>query len=289
MKMERVVLVGGSGFLGRVIANRLSRDLVEVLVPTRRYNHGGELLLMPTVDVVEADVHDPATLTRLFDGADAVVNLVGILHSRSGTPYGPDFARAHVELPQKIVTACRAAQVPRLVHISALGASAQGPSEYQRSKAAGEDAVRAAGDAPAWTILRPSVMFGPGDHFLNLFARLARHLPVLPLAGAATRFQPVYVDDVAEVVHHCLVEPSARNATFEVAGPTVYALRELACTKDEAVMIGDQYLTDVAGANLGGVRSIKVPTLAGETFRPAVRFSQALERGLYAVLHGAAR
>ncbi|MBD5803103.1 NAD(P)H azoreductase [Azoarcus sp. Aa7] len=230
MKLERVVLVGGTGFVGRVVANRLSREGITVLAPTRRYIHAGELLVLPTVDVVEADVHDPATLERLFAGADAVVNLVGILHSRPGRPYGPDFARAHVELPRKIVAACRAAGVTRLVHISALGAAADGPSEYQRSKAAGEEAIRAAGStnsSPAWTILRPSVIFGREDSFLNMFVRLAQLFPVLPLAGAHARFQPVHVEDVAEVVWRCLTEPSARGQTYEVAGPKVYTLREL--------------------------------------------------------------
>lgn len=227
MKLERVVLVGGTGFVGRVVANRLSREGINVLVSTRRSIHAGELLVIPTVDVIEADVHDPATLERLFAGADAVVNLVGILHSRTGRPYGPDFARAHVELPRKIVAACRAAGVPRLVHISALGAAADGPSEYQRSKAAGEEAIHSAGSAPAWTILRPSVIFGREDSFLNMFVRLAQRLPVLPLAGARARFQPVHVEDVAEVVWRCLTEASARGQTWEVAGPKVYTLREL--------------------------------------------------------------
>lgn len=227
MKLERVVLVGGTGFVGRAVANRLSREGIAVLVPTRRYIHAGELLVLPTVDVIEADIHDPATLERLFAGADAVVNLVGILHSRPGRPYGPDFARAHVELPRKIVAACRAAGVARLVHISALGAAADGPSEYQRSKAAGEEAIHAAGNAPAWTILRPSVIFGREDSFLNMFVRLARRLPMLPLAGAHARFQPVHVEDVAEVVWRSLTEPSARGQTYEVAGPKVYTLREL--------------------------------------------------------------
>ncbi|NMG75304.1 NAD-dependent epimerase/dehydratase family protein [Aromatoleum diolicum] len=227
MKMERVVLIGGSGFVGRVIANRLSLSGISVLVPTRRRSRAGALLPIPTVDVEEADIHDPATLTRLLAGADAVVNLVGILHSRSGSPYGADFARAHVELPRKIVAACRAASVPRLIHISALGASANAPSEYLRSKAAGEDAVRAAGDDPAWTILRPSVMFGREDNFLNLFARLAGLFPVLPLAGAHARFQPVCVEDVAEVVWRCLLDATSIGQTWELAGPTVYTLRQL--------------------------------------------------------------
>ena len=227
MNPKRVVIVGGSGFIGSAIANRLCEAGVTVLIPTRRRSRAGHVLLLPNAEVVEADVHDPAALARLFEDADAVINTVGVLHSRPGTPFGPDFARAHVELPQKIVTACRAAGVPRLVHISALGASADGPSEYQRSKAAGEHAIEAAGPDIAWTILRPSVVFGRGDSFLNLFADLARMFPVLPLTGAKCRFQPVYVEDVAEAVYQSLVRPEAAGQTFELAGPTVYTLRQL--------------------------------------------------------------
>lgn len=227
MNPQRVVIVGGSGFIGSAIANHLCEAGVRVLIPTRRRSRAGHVLLLPNVEVVEADVHDPAVLAGLFADADAVINTVGVLHSRPGTPFGPDFARAHVELPQKIVTACRTAGVSGLVHISALGASADGPSEYQRSKAAGELAVQAAGPDIAWTILRPSVVFGRGDSFLNLFAGLARSVPVLPLAGAGCRFQPVYVEDVAEVAWQSLIRPEAASQTFELAGPAVYTLRQL--------------------------------------------------------------
>ena len=227
MNPKRVVIVGGSGFIGSAIANRLCEAGVKVLIPTRRRSRAGHVLLLPNAEVVEADVHDPAALARLFEDADAVINTVGVLHSRPGTPFGPDFARAHVELPQKIVTACRTAGVARLVHISALGADANGPSEYQRSKAAGEHAIEAAGPDIAWTILRPSVVFGRGDSFLNLFADLARMFPVLPLTGASCRFQPVYVEDVAEAVYQSLTRPDAAGQTFELAGPTVYTLRQL--------------------------------------------------------------
>ena len=142
MNPKRVVIVGGSGFIGSAIANRLCKEGVKVLIPTRRRSRAGHVLLLPNVEVVEGNVHDVALLARLFEGADAVVNTVGVLHSRPGKPYGPDFARAHVELPQKIVAACRKASVPRLVHISALGAYSDGPSEYQRSKAAGGSRCR---------------------------------------------------------------------------------------------------------------------------------------------------
>lgn len=227
MNPKRVVIIGGSGFIGSAIANRLCEAGVKVLIPTRRRSRAGHVLLLPNAEVIETDVHDPAALARLLEGADAVVNTVGVLHSRTGSPFGPDFARAHVQLPQKIVTACRAAGVPQLVHISALGADAEGPSEYQRSKAAGEHAIRAAGPDIAWTILRPSVVFGRGDSFLNLFAGLARLFPVLPLTGANCRFQPVYVEDVADTVWQSLTRPEASGQTFDLAGPTVYTLRQL--------------------------------------------------------------
>lgn len=224
---QRVVLIGGTGFLGTAIANRLAEAGVSVLIPTRRRSRAGRVLLLPNVEVIEADCHDEATLSSLFADADAVVNLVGILHSRSASPYGPDFARAHVELPEKIVAACKAVGVRRLIHVSALGADADGPSEYQRSKAAGELAIRAAAPEVEWTILRPSVIFGRDDSFLNLFAKLASAFPVLPLGGANARFQPVYVEDVAEVVWRCLTAPSANGQTLELAGPSVYTLRQL--------------------------------------------------------------
>ncbi|MDI3490912.1 MAG: hypothetical protein PWP11_2189 [Thauera sp.] len=236
MQVKRVVLVGGSGFVGRAIANRLAAAGVSVLVPTRRRSRTGHILLLPNVEVVEADVHDPDTLARLFAGADAVVSLVGVLHSRSGEPYGPDFARAHVELPKKIVAACRGAGVKRLVHVSALGASGDGPSEYQRSKAAGEAAIRSTGADLDWVILRPSVIFGRDDRFLNMFADLAAVFPVLPLAGASTRFQPVHVEDVAEVVWRSLTSPEAAGQTYELAGPAVYTLRQLV-----------EYVSDLVG------------------------------------------
>lgn len=227
MKPREVVLVGGSGFVGSAIANRLSEQGLRVRIPTRRRERARHLLLLPTVEVIEADVHDPATLARLMSGVDAVISLVGVLHSRPGTPFGPDFERAHVSLPGKIVAACRESGVKRLVHISALGASADGPSEYQRSKAAGEDLIRAASPEIGWTILRPSVIFGPGDSFLNLFAGLLRRFPVMPLGGAKARFQPVFVSDVADVVARCLEDESSFGQTWELAGPTVYTLRQL--------------------------------------------------------------
>ena len=233
---RKILIVGGSGFVGTAIAGRLARDGVTLVVPSRRRERVRHLLPLPTVELVEANVFDPATLDRLMTGVDAVVSLVGVLHSRSGSPYGPDFARAHVELPTRLVAAARKAGVRRIVHVSALGADSAGPSEYQRSKAAGEAAIRAAAPDVEWTILRPSVIFGPGDSFLNLFAELLKRFPVMPLGGARARFQPVYVADVADIVAEALTRGDAAGQVFDVAGPQVYTLKHLV-----------EYVGDVTG------------------------------------------
>lgn len=227
MEIRSVLLLGGTGFIGSHLANRLTAQGVRVFVPTRRYERRKQVTLLPTVEMEQADIHDQATLVRLMAGVDAVVNLVGVLHSRGGSPYGKDFARAHVELPRKIVAACKAAGVPRLIHISALNAAGNAPSEYLRSKEDGEQAIRAAGEDVAWTIFRPSVVFGPQDSFLNTFACLARAFPVLPLAGAETRLQPIHVEDVGAAIAASLEREDSFEETFELAGPKVYTLREL--------------------------------------------------------------
>src|SRR5512135_665627 len=174
MEYTNVLLIGGSGFVGSHAAHVLTGRGYRVTVPTRRRERAKHLLPLPTVDVVEADVNDAAQLSQLMAGQDAVINLVGLLHSRNGTPYGPDFSQAHVELPKKIVAAAKQRGVRRLLHVSALNAERSGPSQYLRSKADGEAAVREGGSEVPWTIFRPAVIFGAGDSFLNMFAELAR-------------------------------------------------------------------------------------------------------------------
>ena len=225
MNDKLILVTGGSGFIGRALITRLTQEGYRVRVPSRNAARVRGLNANPAIEAVEADIQDRATLDELLAGASAVINLVGVLHSRSGTPWGPDFDQAHVALPGRLVAACQKAGVHRLVHISALGANADGPSQYQRSKAAGEEAVR--NSEMAWTIVRPSVVFGPGDSFLNLFAQLTKYFPALPLAGANTRFQPVFVEDVAEVIVRSLSDDSTVGQTFELAGPRVYTLAEL--------------------------------------------------------------
>jgi NADH dehydrogenase len=212
------LILGGAGFLGRHLAAELARRAVEVTVPSRRRERAKHLIVLPAVDVVEADINAPGVLERLARGRDAVINLVGILHG--------NFERAHVELPKAIVAACRASGVPRLLHVSALGAAPDAPSEYQRSKARGEQVVLGA-EGLAVTVFRPSVVFGPEDRFLNTFACLARYLPVLALACPQARFQPVYVGDVARALAEALDEPEAHGKRYDLCGPREYTLKAL--------------------------------------------------------------
>jgi uncharacterized protein YbjT (DUF2867 family) len=225
-----VLVIGGAGFIGSHVVAKLSPTGRRVIVPTRHYEHAKHLSVLPAVDdVVEADIHDDAALRRLMIGIDAVINLVGILHAKagaSGTRYGPEFARAHVELPHRIVAACVATDVRRYLHMSALGADAHGPSMYLRSKADGEKAAFSH-PAVATTVFRPSVVFGEEDRFLNLFASMQKYLPVIPLAGADAKFQPIYVQDVAQAFVHALDNDHTIGRIYELAGPAIYTLREL--------------------------------------------------------------
>lgn len=225
-RYRSLLVIGGSGFIGSHLVAQLSAREYRVLVPTRRYERAKHLQVLPTVRITEADVHDPAELRRLMVDMDAVINLVGILHDGQGSPYGRGFARAHVELPRKIVDACAACGVSRYLHMSALGADRNGPSMYQRSKADGEAAARA-NPALDVTVFRPSVVFGEGDRFLNLFASLQKIFPIMLLANADAKFQPVYVGDVAQAFVHALEHARSIGKLYELGGPSVYALREL--------------------------------------------------------------
>lgn len=222
MKIESVCILGGTGFVGRALANRLSPLGLRVRVVTRRETHAAPLLVLPTVEVKVADARDPAQLPECFHDMQAVVNLVGILHEGGGQT----FRAVHAEFPAQVARACQAAGVEHLLHMSALGADPAGPSAYQRTKGEGEAAVRASGPL-AWTIFRPSVIFGEDDRFLNLFAKLSRVFPAIPLAGARVRFQPVWVEDVARAMATTLGRTAFHGATLELGGPTVYTLEEL--------------------------------------------------------------
>lgn len=225
MRHQSIALIGGSGFIGTHLANALVAAGKNVRVATRRRSHASHLTMLP-LDVIELDVFDHVELARFVEGVDAVINLAGTLHGRRGTPYGPEFAKLHVELPSKIAAACEGKGVHRLIHLSAINADPNGPSMYLRSKGDGEKAVRAAAQL-ATTIFRPSVVFGPEDHFLNTFAVLERLFPVLPLAKADAKFQPVYVGDVVKAIVGTLDLDAAHGKTYELGGPTVYTLEAL--------------------------------------------------------------
>lgn len=226
--MNNILVLGGSGFVGRSVCDKLVERSNgaggRITVPSRQPARAKHIQMLPTVQLVAADVHDPAQLRRLVQGADAVINLVAILHGSEAA-----FERAHVALPRTLVAACAAAGVRRVIHVSALGVSESGtpaaPSLYLRSKTAGEAVLRA---APLdLTVLRPSVIFGEHDRFLNLFATLQSVFPFMPLAGARSRFQPVWVQDVAQAIVACLDMPSTIGQTYECAGPQVLTLQQI--------------------------------------------------------------
>jgi len=221
-----VLLIGGSGFVGRSVAARLVAQGYPVIIPTRRL----AVTKPPTPQVrwFEGSVHDPRfleTLLRETGATGTVINLVGVLHDKPGNPYGPQFKAAHVDLVALIVEAMQAQGIRRLLHMSALGADRAGSSMYQRSKGEGEARVRASN--LDWTIFRPSVIFGAHDNFINLFATLARRFPILPLAQAHSRFQPVSVENVAEAMVRALTLPQTVGQSYDLAGPEILTLAEL--------------------------------------------------------------
>jgi NADH dehydrogenase len=221
--MKRFLILGGSGFVGRHVCEKLVALGHRVTVPTRRRERAKHLLPLPTAEVREVRTLDEAALRGLLPGHDAVVNLVAILHGNERS-----FEAAHVGLVRSLVAAMQAQGVQRLVHVSALGADVNGPSMYQRSKAAGETVIRQSG--LSWTLLRPSVIFGADDKFLNTFASLQAMAPLMPLAGAQTRFQPVWVEDVAQAIVNALVGPQAVGSVgqaYECVGPGTYTLADL--------------------------------------------------------------
>ncbi len=230
--MQKIVIFGGTGFVGRTLCEQLAREGVPLLVPTRRRQAARHLIHLPTVTVVEAHIDDSAELDALVQGADAVVNLVAVLQGNEDR-----FARVHVDLVRAIAQACLRQSVPRLVHVSALGVPdsdpASAPSRYLRSKARGEQALAQAAESGLQVaFLRPSVIFGRNDKLLNMFAGLQRVFPVVPLAGADARFAPVWVDDVASALVRLLAEPlpQGKPAVWEACGPQEYSLADIVRT-----------------------------------------------------------
>ncbi|WP_396267999.1 complex I NDUFA9 subunit family protein [Ideonella sp.] len=231
MPARHILVLGGTGFVGSALCDALARDPqlagARLRVPSRRAQRAGAVRMLPNVDLIQADIHQDAALDALLHGCDAVVNLVAILHGSAAA-----FEQIHVGLPRRLLAAMARQGVHRLVHVSALGVPDNGaaaPSHYLRSKAAGEQVLQQAAQNQGLqlTVLRPSVIFGAHDKFLNLFAALQALFPLMPLAGAEARFQPVWVGDVAQAVVACLRQPGTAGQTIECAGPEVFTLRQL--------------------------------------------------------------
>jgi NADH dehydrogenase len=214
--------------VGRVLAAQLQAEGYSVLLPTRHLVAARELRMLPKIHLEDADVHEFDALQELCSRVKpqgAVINLVGVLHDKPAEPYGKIFQAVHVDLPKKIITAMQMHGLSRYLHMSALGAQSNGPSMYQRSKGDGEAAVKASN--LDWTIFRPSVIFGAQDQFINLFAKLTKLFPAMPLANSGAQFQPVSVDDVATAFTKSLKMPSTIHQTYDLVGPTVYSMKEI--------------------------------------------------------------
>jgi len=227
MSTHNICLLGGTGFVGKRLAMRLSEAGHSIDILTRHRERQRDLLVLPTVRLVQGDVYDPEFLRKQFEGRDTVINLVGILNEKGRD--GRGFARAHVELPERVAQICQQTGVNRLLHMSALHASPHAPSHYLRTKAMGEEAVhRVEGTDLHVTSFRPSVIFGPGDGFLNRFAGLLRLTPgVFPLACPQARFQPVYAEDVVRAFMESLDNHKTFGQRYDLCGPKVYSLREI--------------------------------------------------------------
>src|SRR5271170_2545370 len=226
MRPQRIVVLGGTGFLGTRLVARLIKDGRRVTVLSRDREQHKHLLVLPGLTLENCDVYEEAQLSEHFRGKDVVINLIGILNERGFG--GSGFRRAHTELTQGVLQAARSAGVSRLLQVSALKAAVDAPSYYLRSKGDAEQLIREASSALDWTILQPSVMFGPGDSFLNRFAGLLAAIPlVFPLAKPNARFQPVFVDDVIEAMLRSLHGGASSRQTYELGGPQIYSLREI--------------------------------------------------------------
>ncbi len=225
MRGDLIVVFGGSGFIGKQVVRALAKRGKRVRVAMRRPHLGHELRVfgdVGQVQLVQANVRFPDSVDAALEGADGVVNLVGVLAEKGGQT----FSALHAEAAGAIARAAAKRGIARIVHVSAIGADANSAARYARSKAAGEAAVRAA--APGAAILRPSIVFGPEDDFFNRFADMAKFAPALPLiGGGGTRFQPVYVGDVADAVVAALDRADARGRTYELGGPRTYTFNEL--------------------------------------------------------------
>lgn len=223
MQLKEVSVLGGSGFVGSAIVAKLDAAGYSVKVLTSRREKAKHLILLPNVQVAECDVLDYQALNSVLRGTDAVINLIGILHQSRRI----SFNTMHHQLPAQLAKICADLGIKRLVHMSSLGADREAPSQYLRSKAAGEAALAALQGKLNTTVFKPSIIFGRGDSFINLFASLIKLLPAVLLAKPNAKFQPVWVEDVASCFVSSLENIDTYGKTYELAGPKVYTFREL--------------------------------------------------------------
>lgn len=225
----RLVILGGTGFVGGHLLNRLARDGHQLTVLTRNREKHRAIGVIPGVRLKSVDVHDPAQLRAAFEGADAVINLIGILNNAGRET----FQRVHVELTRQVIEACKAAGVPRLHQMSSLKAG-QGLSQYLKTRGEAEALVRQSG--LRWTLYQPSVIFGDGDGLVGRFARILKLTPVLPLARTQSRLAPTFVGDVVEAIARCVADDKrSLDRSFELYGPQVLTLGEIvAAIRDAA-------------------------------------------------------
>jgi NADH dehydrogenase len=226
MRLLSIAVLGGTGFLGSRLVARLIREGHRVTVLSRDREQHKHLLVLPGLTLENCDVYQQVQLSERLRGQDVVINLVGILNERGFG--GAGFRRTHTELTQTVLRAARSAGVARLLQVSALKAAPDAPSYYLRSKGEAEKLIREQSAGMDWTILQPSVMFGPGDSFLNRFARLLAAIPLIfPLARPNARLQPVSVDDVIAALIASLHGGATSRQTYELGGPDIYSLREI--------------------------------------------------------------
>jgi uncharacterized protein YbjT (DUF2867 family) len=228
MQTAKICILGGTGFVGRYISGRLIAQGKQVRIATRNRERHRDLLVLPGIELVEADIFDSDSLNRLLEGIDCVINLVGILNEKQHN--GEGFRRAHIDLPRQLLDACRTHSVQRVLHMSALNADvSSAPSHYLRTKAEGENILHNfAASTLHVTSFRPSVIFGPGDSFFTRFAGLLKQIPLaFPLACPDARFAPVYVGDVANRFVEALDDSASYQQRYDLCGPRQYTLRQL--------------------------------------------------------------
>ena len=223
MTIKNITILGGTGFVGSCLVTKLDEAGYQVKVLSRRREAAKHLILLPNVQVVDCDISNNYALKDALKGSDAVINLVGILHESGSS----SFEKMHHQLPRRVAQMCQELDIPRLMHMSALQATKYAPSQYLKSKAAGEAAVNEFSEKLNITIFKPSVIFGRDDSFINMFADLVKFLPVIALAKPCAKFQPIWVEDVAQCYVNALENTATYGKSYELGGPEIFTLKAL--------------------------------------------------------------